>query len=52
MQFIMNNLANIIVCAILLLIATAIIRWMIHNKKKGKSLGGCGGDCSHCKGCH
>ncbi len=29
-----------------------VIRSMIHDKKKGKSLQ-CGGDCSHCKGqCH
>ena len=43
-------MATLIVGIILLGIVALIIRSLVHGKKSGKSL--CGGDCSHCKGCH
>lgn len=42
-----NNLSTIILCAVLIAIVTAVIVYMIRNKKKGKSSCGCGG-CQHC----
>ena len=39
-----------IVGAILILIVGLIIKGIVRDKKSGKS--SCGGDCSHCKGCH
>ena len=43
-------MATLIVGIILLGIVALIIRSLVHGKKSGKSI--CGGDCSHCKGCH
>lgn len=34
----------------LVLIVSAVIWKMARDKRAGK--GGCGGDCSHCSGCH
>lgn len=42
-------MGTIIVLAVLMLIVGLIIRGMIRDKKKGKSLQ-CGGDCSRCGG--
>ncbi|MBQ8119339.1 MAG: FeoB-associated Cys-rich membrane protein [Ruminococcus sp.] len=41
------NIGTIIVCAVLVLIVTAIVMNMIKDKKKGKSVV-CGGKCGHC----
>ncbi|MGN1399554.1 MAG: FeoB-associated Cys-rich membrane protein [Erysipelotrichaceae bacterium] len=41
-----ENLATIIICAILIVIVVSIIRNLINNKKKGISSCGCG--CSNC----
>jgi len=42
-------MGTIIVLAVLVLAVGLIIRGMIRDKKKGKSIQ-CGGDCSHCGG--
>lgn len=44
--WIMENLATIIISAILLIIVAAIIVGMVRSKRKGKSSCGCG-----CAGC-
>ncbi|MCI6631224.1 MAG: FeoB-associated Cys-rich membrane protein [Lachnospiraceae bacterium] len=43
-------MATFIVGAALVIIVAFIIRRMIRDKKKGKSLQ-CGCDCKHCGGC-
>lgn len=43
-------MGTIVVLAALVLIVALIVRSMIKDKRSGKS--SCGGDCSHCKGCH
>lgn len=45
-NWISENLATIIICAVLAAIVVAIIAGMIRNKKKGKSSCGCA-----CSGC-
>ena len=41
-----ENIATIIICAVLIAVVSAIIVSMIKNKKKGKSSCGCG--CADC----
>ena len=41
-----ENIATIIICAVLIAVVAAIIAGMIKNKKKGKSSCGCG--CEYC----
>ena len=41
-----ENLATIIICVVLAAIVSAIIVYLVENKKKGKS--SCGGNCGHC----
>lgn len=41
-----ENLATVIICALLIAAVTAIIVNMVKNKKKGKASCGCG--CSNC----
>ncbi len=43
-------MGTMVVLAGLTGIVFLIIRSMIRDKKNGKS--NCGGDCSHCRGCH
>ena len=43
-------MGTVVVGAILLLIVVLIVRNIVKDKKSGKS--SCGGDCSHCRGCH
>lgn len=53
LAWIMDNLATIIVCAILIAIVAAIVISMVRNKKKGKF--SCSGGCAHCSmngACH
>lgn len=45
-------MATAIVGGVLLLVVGAVVYGMIRDRKKGKSVCSCGGDCSHCKGCH
>ena len=42
-----ENMATFIVGVVLVAVVSLIIRSMISDKRKGKSLQ-CGGDCSHC----
>lgn len=43
-------MGTLVVGGILFVIAVLIIRVIVKDKKSGKS--SCGGDCSHCRGCH
>ena len=48
-----ENIATIIICAVLIAVVSAIIVSMIKNKKKGKSSCGCGcADCPMSGSCH
>lgn len=52
-QFIISNLATIIIGLGLLVIVTLIIRKMIKDKKQGKGCCGSGCEgCSHSTSCH
>ena len=42
----------VLVGGVLLLVVGTVVYSMIRDRKKGKSACSCGGDCSHCKGCH
>ena len=45
-------MGTVLVGAVVLGVVALVIRSMVKDKKKGKSLQ-CGGDCSHCGGhCH
>lgn len=53
LAWLLENIATVIICAVLILIVTAIIISMIKNKKKGKSACGCGcADCPMNDACH
>ena len=43
-------MGTLIVGGILLLVVVLIVRGIIRDKKSVKH--SCGGDCSHCRGCH
>ena len=43
-------MGTLVVGGILFVIVVLIIRGIVKDKKSGKS--SCGGDCSHCRGCH
>ena len=43
-------MGTVIVGAVIVVIVAVIVRTMLKDKKSGKS--SCGGDCSHCRGCH
>ena len=48
-----ENIATIIICAVLIAVDSAIIVSMVKNKKKGKSSCGCGcTDCPMSSSCH
>ena len=52
-EWIMNNLATVIICLVLLLIVTLIIVKLVRDRKKGGS--SCGDNCAHCSmsgSCH
>ncbi len=44
--WITENLATILISAVLLLVVVLIIRKLVKDKKKGKS--SCGCNCAHC----
>lgn len=46
LTWISENIATIIICAVLLAIVATVIVGMVRNKKKGKSSCGCG--CANC----
>ena len=45
-------MATWIVGGIVALIVGAVIAQMIKDKRRGKRVVTCGGDCSKCRGCH
>ena len=48
-----ENIATIIICAVLIAIVAVVIVRMVKNKKKGKSSCGCGcADCPAGGSCH
>lgn len=53
MTWLINNISTIIVCVALIVVVTAIIAYMVKNKKQGKSSCGCGcKDCAMRNSCH
>ena len=53
LAWITENIATIIICAVLIAVVAAIVISMIKNKKKGKSSCGCGcTDCPMSGSCH
>lgn len=51
--WISENIATIMICAVLLAVVAAIIVSMVKNRKKGKSSCGCGCvDCPMAGACH
>lgn len=46
LTWILENIATIIICVVLLAIVAAIIVGIVRDKKKGKSSCGCG--CANC----
>ena len=53
LAWISENIATIIISAVLTLVVAAIVISMIKNKKKGKSSCGCGcADCPMSGSCH
>lgn len=51
--WILENIATVIICMVLLAVVAAVIGGMIRDKKKGKSSCGCGcGDCPMSGSCH
>ena len=49
LQWLSANLGTILISAALLVVVILIIRYLLRQKKAGKS--SCGGDCAHCRGC-
>lgn len=47
-EWLSANIGTIAVCAVLVAVITAIIIYLINNKKKGKNSCNCGGGCSGC----
>lgn len=45
-------MATWIIGGILLLAVAAIIVKMVRDRRAGKGVCSCGGDCSKCRGCH
>ncbi len=48
LEWLSANIGTIAVCAVLVAVITAIIIYLINNKKKGKNSCNCGGGCSGC----
>ncbi len=46
LSWISSNIATILISLVLIAIVAIIIRSIVKDKKKGKSL--CGGNCGHC----
>ena len=49
MTWLMNNLASIVVVAIVVLLLALDIRKLVRDRKSGKR--SCGGNCAGCAGC-
>lgn len=48
LQWISANIGTIAVCAVLIIAVTAIIVYLVRNKKQGKNACNCGCGCSGC----
>lgn len=48
LQWLSQNIGTIAVCAVLLAVITAIIIYLIRNKKQGKNSCNCGYGCTNC----
>ena len=46
LQWLSANIGTLIICIILLTIVALIVRYLLRQKKQGKSSCGCG--CAHC----
>lgn len=46
MTWLVNNISTIIICIVLIGVITAIVAYMVRNKRQGKTSCGCG-----CKNC-
>ena len=46
LDWIAANLATILICALLIVIVFLIVRYLLRQKKAGKS--SCGAGCAHC----
>ena len=46
LQWISTNIGTIVICIVLLAIVGLIVRYLVRQKKEGKST--CGGNCTHC----
>ncbi|MCI8387181.1 MAG: FeoB-associated Cys-rich membrane protein [Clostridiales bacterium] len=53
LTWIVNNIATIIICAVLAVIVAAVVIKMVKDKRAGKSGCGCGcGSCPMSSSCH
>ena len=51
--WIMENMATIIISAVLIIVVAAVIAGMVRRKRRGKSACGCGcADCAMNSACH
>ncbi len=46
------NLPTILIGLAVLALFAAVVTKLIRDHRSGKGGCSCGGDCSHCKGCH
>lgn len=46
LEWLTQNIGTIVICAGLLAVVAAIIRYLIRQKKQGKT--SCGAGCAHC----
>lgn len=46
LQWISANIGTIVICIVLLAVVGLIVRYLVRQKKQGKST--CGGNCAHC----
>ncbi len=46
LQWISANIGTIMICIVLLAVVGLIVRYLVRQKKQGKST--CGGNCAHC----
>ncbi len=49
MEWLLANIGTILITLLLILTVAAVVRSLIRDKKRGRSI--CGGNCAHCKMC-
>jgi len=52
MEFVLENITTVMICAMLAVIAVFVIRYLVKKKKHTKSCGGGCGGCAMSKYCH